>query len=306
MRKTGFGLAILLLALAGCSKTTELGGSGTGPIAVRPPKPPNGAPAGLSVPQPGADGRYATVNSGIAGSEPLWHVRAALNVAALGCRNDATIAKSYNQFLSQRKTQLNAAYNDEAKKLGTAPLDTHSTRLYNFFAQPDVQSAFCRVAAQEMTQIAAVTSANLQGYAVGAIARLEAPFTSFYDAYNKYSRDLAIWQAKPANRSSLALSSPPAGARMGAMPALMAAPPVPTNETWRAELGLFTGRAAAEAAWARAKAATPALSAYAPVYQDLPGQGQTRVEIGAEYDRDGAVRLCAAAASAGLDCVPGE
>ena len=303
MRKTATALAIAATVLTGCSKTTETGGPG--PIAVRPPKPPNGAPAGLSVPQPGADGRYVTVNSGIGGTEALWHVRAALNVAALGCRGDATIAKGYNQFLGQRKSQLSAAYNDETKRLGTAALDTHSTRLYNFFAQPDVQPGFCKAAAAEIAQLATIAPANLNTQAVTAIARLEAPFTAFYDAYNKYTRELAVWQSKPANRSSLALSSP-AGARMAAMPALMAAPLVPTDRTWRAELGLFTGRAAAETAWARAKAATPALSAFTPVYRDLPGQGQTRVEIGAEHDRDGAVRLCAAAAAAGLDCTPGD
>ena len=303
MRKTATVLAIAAAALTGCAKTTESGGPS--PIAVRPPKPPNGAPAGLSIPQPGADGRYATVNSGIGSTEALWHVRAALNVAALGCRGDATLAKSYNQFLSQRKAQLSAAYSDESKRLGTAALDTHSTRIYNFFAQPDVQPSFCKAAASEITQLATVTTANLNTQAVAAIARLEAPFTTFYDAYNKYSRELAVWQSKPANKSSLAFSSP-AGARMAAMPGLMAAPPVPTDRTWRAELGLFTGRAAAEAAWAKARAETPALSAYTPVYQDLPGRGQTRVEIGAEHDRDGAVRLCAAAASAGLDCIPGD
>lgn len=302
MRKTAMVLAIAAAALTGCSKTTESGGPG--PIAVRPPRPPNGAPAGLSIPQPGADGRYATVNSGIGSTEALWHVRAALNVAALGCRGDATLAKAYNQFLSQRKAQLSAAYNDETKRLGTAALDTHSTRIYNFFAQPDVQPSFCKAAAAEITQLATVATASLNAQAVTAIGRLEAPFTSFYDAYNKYSRELAVWQSKPANKSSLAFSMQ--GASRAAMPALMAAPPVPTDRTWRAELGLFTGRAAAEAAWAKAKAAAPALSAYTPVYRDLPGQGQTRVEIGAEHDRDGAVRLCAAAASAGLDCVPGD
>lgn len=302
MRKTATALTIAAAALTGCSKTTESGGPG--PIAVRPPRPPNGAPAGLSVPKPGADGRYATVNSGIGSTEALWHVRAALNVAALGCRGDATLAKSYNQFLSQRKAQLSAAYSDETKRLGMAALDTHSTRIYNFFAQPDVQPSFCKAAAAEITQLATIPTTNLNAQAVMAIGRLEAPFTTFYDAYNKYSRELAVWQSKPANKSSLAFSVQ--GASRTAMPALRAAPPVPTDQIWRAELGLFTGRAAAEAAWARAKATTPALSAYTPVYQDLPGQGQTRVEIGAEHDRDGAVRLCAAAASAGLDCIPGD
>lgn len=304
MRKEATALAIAAVALAACSKTTESGEPGPGPIAVRQPKPPNGAPPGLSIPKPGTDGRYATVNSGIGAAEALWHVRAALNVAALGCRGDATIAKGYNQFLTQHKTQLSSAYSDESKRLGTAALDTHSTRIYNFFAQPDPQLGFCRAAAAEMTQLATVTATDLNAQAVTAIARLEAPFTTFYDAYNKYSRDLAVWQSKPANKASLAFSTQ--GASRAAMPALMVAEPVPTDQAWRAELGLFTGRAAAEAAWARARAMTPALSAYTPVYQDLPGQGQTRVEIGSEHDRDGAVRLCAAAASAGLDCVPGD
>lgn len=294
-----------LAALSGCAN-----GPGTvepQPI-VRKPVPPYGYSPALNVPQPGADGRYATINSGIGGPEALWHVRAALNVAALGCRKDPAISKSYNQFLTQRKTLLASAYESEARRLGTAALDQHSTRLYNFFAQPGGQRDFCRAAAKEATQIAAVAPAGLDAHASAAVDRLETPFLDFYRSANRYRKDLAAYEARPkaAKSKSATLT---ASSRGAAMPALIAAESAPANEatddSWSIQIGAFTGRAAAEAAWAQARAKAPGLARYEVLYEPVPGRSDlVRVRLGKADDRDGAIQLCAAAATGGFDCIP--
>ena len=79
----------------------------------------------------------------------------------------------------------------------------------------------------------------------------------------------------------------------------------PISESWRIQIGAFTGRAAAEAAWATARERAPGLSRYAPHYENVPYRPElTRLQLGEASDREGALRLCAAAAAGGFDCIP--
>ncbi len=50
-----------------------------------PPVAPDGMAASFAPPSQDADG-YLTPNRGLAAAETAWHLRVALNVAALGCR----------------------------------------------------------------------------------------------------------------------------------------------------------------------------------------------------------------------------
>src|SRR3546814_4463124 len=87
--KTGcFGALLLGGLLAACASVPPPPPT---PEPVRPPpepRPPYGAAPNLPVPNPGPDGQFATVNSGIGPQETIWHLRAALNVAALACRSE--------------------------------------------------------------------------------------------------------------------------------------------------------------------------------------------------------------------------
>lgn len=297
--------AACILTIAGCSALPEpeIATPGPGPIlSKRAPMPPPGSGPGLTVPKPGLDGRYATINSGIAGGEALWHVRAAINVAALSCRNTPSIAPGYNRFLADRKAQLTSAYAKEDGRLrpqGASALDQHATRIYNFFAQPAPQEAFCRAAANELTAISAVPGAQLEAQAGESVARLEAPFTDFYRAYNKYLSDLAIWRAANPN-AAFADSADGRFGLQGLMP-----DPGPASGAWSVEIGSFATRAAAEAARDRASGRDPAFAALTPRYDSVDG-GQLRVRLGAETDRTAALALCAAAAANGYDCVQAE
>ena len=57
------------------------------------------------------DGRYATPNRNLSADGAVWHLRAALNVAALACRgpDEAAIVAGYNALLARQKTLLDGA-----------------------------------------------------------------------------------------------------------------------------------------------------------------------------------------------------
>lgn len=292
VRSRAAALTIALALLTGC------GGRPAPPKPAEPlpaPTPPAGAATGLPIPQRQVDGGFATINSGLGESEAAWHVRAALNVAALSCRGDDAIIASYNQLLARQKAPLAAAYRGEAGRFDDAgAMDRHMTQLYNFFAQPPAQAGFCRAAKAETGRIGAVSPAEFPAYAAQAIGRLEAPVLDFYRAYDAYRRDLAQWRANP-RATQVAVAAPVAK--------LAAAEP--TISSWRIQIGAFSGRAAAEAAWARARKTAPSLARYRPHYEPAPGRPElVRVQLGSEDDRDGALRLCASAAAAGFDCIP--
>lgn len=295
MSKTrGMALAALIGALAGCGHKRE-----APPVALPPPAP---APAAMPLPPAGSapgqtlpDADAATINSGIGAEEALWHLRAGLNVAALGC-GDATVVTQYNGWLVENRAALKQAYAAEnAAHPGKGELDRHMTQLYNFFAQPPAQRRFCGTASSVAARVSAPGVA-LASEAPAAVVELEAPIRDYYRAYGEYRRALAAWQAQGAAR--LAAAAPTAPVVLAA--AVTPAPGAP----WRIQIGAFTGRAAAEAAWARARDKVPSLAKYDPYYEPVPGKPLVRVQVGAANDRASALGLCASAAAGGFDCIP--
>ena len=175
------------------------------------PTPPAGAVANLAIPARAEDGGYATINHAISAAEAAWHVRAGLNVAALGCRADeAAMAVRYNALLMRHKASLAAAYAAMQARFRAAggdwqsAQDAYVTRLYNFFAQPSAKEAFCAAAAKVGTEAQAIAPTDFASQAPAALAVLEAPFTDFYRAYDAYRLDLAAWQARQAPAQSAA------------------------------------------------------------------------------------------------------
>jgi cell division septation protein DedD len=246
------------------------------------------------VPDPDA----ATINSGVGGEEALWHVRAALNVAALSCgqrAGGAEIIRRYNALLTDRKPILAAAYADEAGRRDQAALDRHMTQLYNFFAQPPAQPGFCAAAAEVAGHAESLSAAD----AGPALHRLEAPILDYYRAYASYRRDLAARQARPAT----VLAD-----RRGKAEIVPSVRPEISEQrirsAWRIQLGAFTGKLAARTAWEKARGRLPSLAAYRPHYQKVPGSALVRLQVGKAADRASAIRLCATAAAGGFDCFP--
>jgi hypothetical protein len=230
-------------------------------------------------PSPAPPPQTATINSGLGPEEALWHVRAALNVAALLCGRrpgGAALVQRYNALLADDKATLATAYGAETRRYGSgdpAALDRHMTQLYNFFARPDATPSFCAEAMAVSQQAAATPALQLTAFAPSALERLQS----------------AILNPAPAPRMAMATRA--------------RAVDEPASGEWRIQLGAFTGRPAAIAAWDKVRARLPSLASYRPRYEAVPDSPLVRLQIGSARDRDGALRLCAAAATGGFDCM---
>jgi len=199
---------MFVAVLAACSGRARIALAPTPPKSVSVdivtrPQPPMGAAPGMTLPAVGPDGKRITPNRDLGPREALWHVRMALNVAALSCRNPDTQAAlaNYNRMLATHNALLAATNEaidaDYRRRFGAqavATRDSHNTRTYNFFALPPVQPAFCRAAVGVGAEAVAMDASQLVAFAPTALARLERPFFAFFDAYAGYQADAARWQ----------------------------------------------------------------------------------------------------------------
>ncbi|HEX7854294.1 MAG TPA: hypothetical protein VF503_11415 [Sphingobium sp.] len=153
--------------------------------ASRPPVETARPVPGITLPPlteaPGA----MAINQGLNADEMLWHLRVALNVAALACQDaaHATVASQYNAMLDRHKTALAAAYDAEVARFrqqyGAAwqdAFDHHQTRLYNLFADPRATRGLCDQALAIGEQMNGAAPVPLATFAGTALARIEQPF----------------------------------------------------------------------------------------------------------------------------------
>ena len=221
-------LGTTLMLLASCSHHRKVAVETPPPAPpVAAPRPELPAPRGAIVPPPRApDGSYQTINHGIDSRQAEWHVRAALNVAAIGCRSDADagLVPAYNAMLASQRSAL-AAADTSVKASFRARLganwqnahDVYMTQLYNFFAQPAAKASFCAAADQVAPQAAAVPAGGFEAFAQTALPQLEAPFIANYRAVDDYRIALTAWTASQsgAPQTELAVATPAAGPRLG-------------------------------------------------------------------------------------------
>jgi hypothetical protein len=230
MRRHVVSVAIGLALLAGCAAKPDA-------VALAPAEPapapapaatlPGGAYAGMRIPALMADGRYATPNRDLTADGTLWHLRAALNVAALACRGpqEAAIVAGYNAMLGQRKAALAAAQAGLSGEFRAGGgdwqdrYDDQMTRLYNFFSQAQARDPFCAAAAATLADAATIAPADLPGFAAERLAALEKPFTDFYAAYDRWRAERAA-----ASRMAMADTVSPAIRTVQAVPASVPAP----------------------------------------------------------------------------------
>ena len=164
-----------LLALAACAhhrQTVEIALPEPAPVVaeVVPPPPP-----------------VSPINAGLSPAATVWHLRAALNVAALGCRgvDEAAIVGRYNALLAEQKPALAAAQMQTAAEFrvagdrhGEDRYDTAMTKLYNFFSQPGPHARFCAAAAEVLAESATVAPDALFAFAETRLRLLDAPFAA--------------------------------------------------------------------------------------------------------------------------------
>tara|TARA_R100001244_G_scaffold44182_16_gene40146 strand:- start:49030 stop:49776 length:747 start_codon:yes stop_codon:yes gene_type:complete len=180
----------------------------------RAPTPPFGASALTVVPSLRIDGLRDTINRDLGPLETLWHVRAALNVAALSCTGPLyeRLVGDYNAFITNNSASLRNANNAIVRKfqrdIGSGykvEHDRHQTQLYNYWSFSPLRRPFCDQAVQISQRAIVTKSADLDDFAAQALPELEKPFTDFYLAYEEYQRALNAWQVQygqPADPSS--------------------------------------------------------------------------------------------------------
>jgi cell division septation protein DedD len=254
------------LALAACATR-----------APSPPPPERPAPATVPL---------SPIHQSLAPHETLWHLRAGLNVAALSCaqRVGPGIITDYNAFLKARQALLSQAYDRlsaEYRAKGGSwqrTLDADMTKLYNHFASPTAQAAFCDAAAVQVKRAIAAPPEAWEAWAAESLAALDRPFTA---------PQLAA-MGRAARAAPMAASAP--------------AQPIPAG--WRIQLGAFSTEAAARAAWAEVSARSTTLGGMTPHFEPVPGKSLTRLQVKGVESRDQAIQLCAHAAAAGFDCLP--
>ena len=158
------------------------------PVVAYTPPPVAAAPAfggygNLQVPPRLADGSYATPNRNLSAAAMIWHLRAGLNVAALGCRDadEAALVASYNALLARHRDEFAAAYRALGQETGNvAAFDTAMTRLYNYYALPPAQSGLCAAARAVLVDASAVAPGALGQFAPTALARLDDPYVAVF------------------------------------------------------------------------------------------------------------------------------
>lgn len=206
-------LIMLIAALAGCAKTPPpvvrapvvVARPAPPPPPMPMPTPPNSAAPDLYIPVTDTLGRRMTPNVDLGPEQALWHLRIALNVAALSCRgpDEAILVANYTRFLDTNRAAITRAERwviaDQARLTGTNGVparDALSTRLYNYFAQPPVKTEFCSRATAIMAFAAAEPTATMMTFATARLPEIDQPFVDFYNAYARYQANYAAWRAQ--------------------------------------------------------------------------------------------------------------
>lgn len=198
MLRLTLSLIALVVALPAAAQRLE-------GISEAPPALPEGATPMQPVPAHHPQGGFVTPNRDLSPEAAVWHVRAALNVAALGCRDaeeSATVA-GYNRLIRVHRERLGtldamvkAQYRSRFGKDWEDAHDQAMTRVYNFFAQVPAHQGFCDAAHQVLRESATVTPEAFPDFARAALPRLEAPFTDFYQRVESWRIAYAAWQQR--------------------------------------------------------------------------------------------------------------
>lgn len=174
---------------------------------------PAGGFPGMVIPARLSDGGYPTPSRNLTPDAATWHLRAALNVAALACRDDGdALVAGYNAMLASRRAALAAAearYAAEWRASGRPDwrdgYDDAMTRTYNFYSQSFARPRFCAAAAATLADMAPVADADLPAFAAQRLTTLDQSFTDFFAAYD-------AWRGRATPPALIADAAPIGGA----------------------------------------------------------------------------------------------
>lgn len=208
------------------------------PQVVRAPLPP-GATPGMMIPAKLPDGNYATPNRALTSAATVWHLRSALNVAALACRgaDEGLIVTRYNTMLTTQKTTLAAAekrYSAEYQSQGGDWRDRYDdamTRLYNFFSITPVRKTFCAAADQVLADITATTMGDFDTAAPKRLDQLNEPFIAFFRAYDAWRSGTMVPVQSLSAPLTVATTAQP-GVAPATQPRVLSSQPVPAAKPY--------------------------------------------------------------------------
>ncbi|MFT4054161.1 MAG: hypothetical protein QM681_06610 [Novosphingobium sp.] len=203
----GSAVAVTLAALAGCAKPPPPPPPPPPVVVIPPmPTPPMGAPLEMRIPAKAEDGTRQTVNYGISTSQTIWNFRSAYNVAALNCvevqftpilEGYKRFLKVYDKSLDRASKEIDASFRTQhSGRAAIVARETYQTQVYNFFSLPPVDSSFCQAAMEVSAELNTVEPSQFDNWSYTGLAKLEAPFKAFFDAYDQYRADLAAWQSR--------------------------------------------------------------------------------------------------------------
>ncbi|RIV87300.1 hypothetical protein D2V17_08430 [Aurantiacibacter xanthus] len=171
------------------------------------PLPPPQAAYDLQIPRVDAAGVRQTVNTGLDENETLWHFRSGWNVAALNCQlaADDPILTGYSALLTSQSRALSRAntaidrkfrQNERTDRAALLARETHSTGVYNYFANPSARADFCAAAREVASEFLATPPQDIAAFATAGLQRYEQAFNRFYVAYEQYEQLSAEWDRK--------------------------------------------------------------------------------------------------------------
>ncbi len=173
--RSALSLAAVALALASCGPTAPP--PKVENIVVPLPENVEAVPPPPLPPVEPVPPELVTASRG----EDLWHLRSALNVAALICdpKVYTAMVPSYNRLLKIHKALLTAAVQTELeqfksvdKKKWQALYDTHMTRLYNQYSITQQRGHFCDKATEMAGAAADLTDEALSAQATAMIFKI--------------------------------------------------------------------------------------------------------------------------------------
>jgi hypothetical protein len=124
------------------------------------------------------------IHAGLSDAERVWHLRTALNVAALSCvqLEGPGVVRNYNAMLARHAKSLSVAYAAKTTRYREAggrswqrTMDSDMTRLYNHWAWPPAQKAFCEAAEDALRRGVQVPPAEFDRFALQALAQVDQP-----------------------------------------------------------------------------------------------------------------------------------
>ncbi|MFC3213818.1 hypothetical protein [Novosphingobium panipatense] len=134
----------------------------------------------------------------------------------------------YDQSLDRASNEIDASFRTQhTGRAAIVARETYQTQVYNFFSLPPVDSGFCKAAMEVSAELMTVDPTQFEAWSYTGLAKLEAPFKAFFDAYDQYRADLAAWQSRYGSNGLIIVRPTSGQASAGPVPTPVATQTLP-------------------------------------------------------------------------------